>query len=72
MALLLGRLAFFVFWHGILPYKENKFMINLLERIGIVQNESNKSFRPVPAIIMLVLMLTFVGTTLYILISGLD
>ena len=47
-------------------------MLNLLERIGIVQNESNKHFRPVPAIIMLVLMLSFVGTTLYILISSLD
>lgn len=72
MALLFFRLTFFVFWHGIQPYKENRFMINLLERIGIVQNESNKSFRPVPAIIMLLLMLTFVGTTIYILISGLN
>ena len=46
-------------------------MLQLLERIGIVQKESNRNFNLVPAIIMLLLMLSFVGTTLYILISSL-
>lgn len=44
-------------------------MIHLLERMGIVQKESNTKFRTLPAIVMLALMLTFVGTTLYILVS---
>jgi hypothetical protein len=47
-------------------------MIELLERIGVVQKESNRTFQWIPAIIMLVLMLTFVGTTLYILVSSLN
>jgi hypothetical protein len=47
-------------------------MIHLLERIGVVQKETNRSFKMMPAIIMLVLMLTFVGTTLYILISSMN
>lgn len=47
-------------------------MIQLLERIGVVQKKSNRSFQMIPAIIMLVLMLTFVGTTLYILISSMN
>jgi hypothetical protein len=47
-------------------------MINLLERIGIVQRERNKSFQVVPAIIMMLLMATFVGTTVYILISSMQ
>jgi hypothetical protein len=45
-------------------------MIQILERIGIVQKNSNANFRVLPAIVMLVLMLTFVGTTLYILFSS--
>lgn len=47
-------------------------MLQLLERIGLVQRESNQSFQPIPAIIMLILMLTFVGTTFYILISSMN
>lgn len=47
-------------------------MIQILERIGVVQKESNRPFQMIPAIIMIVLMLTFVGTTLYILISSLN
>jgi hypothetical protein len=47
-------------------------MINLLERIGIVQNESNRSFKLIPAIIMLLLMVSFVGTIVYILFSSID
>lgn len=46
-------------------------MINILERLGIVSQETNRSFRTTPAVIMMLLMLTFVGTTFYILISSL-
>ncbi len=60
------------FWHEIAQIRENNFMINLLERIGIVQRESNRSFKMLPAIIMLLLMVTFVGTTLYILFSSMS
>jgi hypothetical protein len=47
-------------------------MIRFLESIGIVQKETNKGFQMLPAIVMMVLMLAFVGTTLYILISSLS
>lgn len=47
-------------------------MIDLLEQIGIVQRKTNRSFKIVPAIIMLLLMVTFVGTTVYILVSSLN
>ncbi|HEY1021374.1 MAG TPA: hypothetical protein VGE06_03635 [Flavisolibacter sp.] len=47
-------------------------MINYLKKIGIVQQESNSQFKPVPAFLIMVLMLTFVGTTLYILINSLS
>ncbi len=47
-------------------------MIQLLERMGVVQKETNRSFKMLPAIIMMLLMLAFVGTTLYILISSLN
>lgn len=47
-------------------------MIKYLQKIGIVQQESNQQFKPVPALLIMVLMLTFVGTTLYILINSLS
>lgn len=46
-------------------------MINILERIGIVRKEHNNGFKPVPAIITLLLVLFFVGTTFYVLINSL-
>jgi hypothetical protein len=46
-------------------------MINLLERIGIVRKEHNNGFKTVPAIITMLLVLFFVGTTFYVLISSL-
>ena len=47
-------------------------MIRFFERIGFVQQEASQGFQLVPAIFMMVLMLTFMGTTLYILISSLS
>ncbi|HEV7331826.1 MAG TPA: hypothetical protein VGN63_12375 [Flavisolibacter sp.] len=47
-------------------------MIKYLQKIGIVQQESNNHFKPIPAFLILVLMLAFVGTTLYILINSLS
>ena len=46
-------------------------MINILERIGIVRKEHNNGFKPVAAIITLLLVLFFVGTTFYVLINSL-
>ena len=47
-------------------------MIEILERIGFVKKENNNNFKMIPAIVILLLMLCFVGTTFYVLISGLD
>ena len=47
-------------------------MIKYLQKIGIMQQESNGPFKPVPALLILLLMLAFVGTTLYILINSLS
>jgi hypothetical protein len=46
-------------------------MLHFLERIGFVRKESNSGFAMGPAVIMMLLMLGFVGTTVYILISSL-
>ena len=54
------------------PIGKTPCMIKYLQKIGIVQQESNSPFKPVPALLIMVLMLTFVGTTLYILINSLS
>lgn len=47
-------------------------MIQFLERIGIVKKETRNGFKMGPAVALMVLMATFVGTTVYILISSLS
>jgi len=47
-------------------------MIHFLESLGIVKKDTNTPFNMASAILMMLLMLTFVGTTLYILISSLS
>ena len=47
-------------------------MIHFLERIGIVKKEGSHYDAKGSAIIMLLLMIAFVGTTFYILISSLE
>lgn len=47
-------------------------MIDFLERIGVVRKENNPTFKLAPALIMMLLMAAFVGTTVYILISSLS
>lgn len=46
-------------------------MLQFLERIGVVKSETN-SFKLIPAVVIMLLMLVFVGTTFYILISSLS
>ena len=59
-------------WHEFETIREKSFMMNFLESIGIVENETDRSFKMAPAIIMMVLMLAFFGTIVYICISSLD
>ena len=47
-------------------------MINFLERMGIVKKEDSHHDKTGPAVIMVLLMAAFVGTTFYILFSSLD
>ena len=47
-------------------------MIHFLESIGVIKNKKNGEFKIAPAIFMMVLMLAFIGTTLYIVISSLQ
>jgi hypothetical protein len=47
-------------------------MQNFLETIGVIKNKNSADFKMFPAILLMVLMLTFVGTTIYILISSLN
>jgi hypothetical protein len=47
-------------------------MLQFFERIGIVKNENSNNFKMVPAIVMMLLLLTFVGATIYILVSSLS
>jgi hypothetical protein len=53
------------------PLTQTTFMINFLEAIGAIKNKT-KEFKIAPAIIMMILMLLFLGTTVYILIASLN
>lgn len=46
-------------------------MIQFLETIGVIKSDRSDDFKIAPAILMMVLMLTFLGTTIYMLISSL-
>lgn len=59
-------------WHRIALYKEKVVMIRLLEEFGIVKDENNDTFKKGPFIVMLVLMLIFIGSSIYVLTSSLS
>jgi hypothetical protein len=46
-------------------------MIQFLETIGVIKNERSEDFKIAPAILIMILMLTFLGTTVYMLVSSL-
>jgi hypothetical protein len=46
-------------------------MQQLLETLGVIKDENRGEFKMFPAILMMVLMLTFVCTAFYMLISNL-
>lgn len=46
-------------------------MQQFLETIGVIKSEKSEEFKIAPAILMLVLMLAFMGTTIYMLVSSL-
>ena len=45
-------------------------MKSILERLGIVKEESNEDFNLGTAIVMIMLFLAFIGTSFYILVSS--
>jgi hypothetical protein len=51
---------------------ETIFMMQFLESIGVVQNETDKSFKMAPAVVMMILMLAFLGSMIYIFAGSLD
>jgi hypothetical protein len=44
----------------------------MLQDIGVLKDENGDGFRPVSAVIMMILMLTFIGAGIYILVSSLS
>lgn len=46
-------------------------MIRILEEFGIVKDEHDDTFKKGPFIVMLILMLIFIGSSIYILTSSL-
>lgn len=47
------------------------YMQQFLETIGVIKSEKTAEFKMAPAILMLILMLAFMGTTVYMLVSSL-
>jgi len=47
-------------------------MQQILERIGVVKNENGDSFSKGSAVVLFLLLLTFIGSTVYILIDSLQ
>ncbi len=47
-------------------------MIHFLETIGVLKDQKNVDFKMIPAVLMMLLMLTFFGAIVYILISSLQ
>jgi hypothetical protein len=45
-------------------------MKSILERMGVLEEESNKEVNLGAAIVMIMLFLAFIGTTFYILVSS--
>ncbi|HEY1112565.1 MAG TPA: hypothetical protein VGE66_03360 [Chitinophagaceae bacterium] len=45
-------------------------MKTILERMGVIREESNDDFNLGAAIVMIMLFLTFIGTSFYILVSS--
>lgn len=51
-------------------YKKHVSMKSILEQLGVVNQESNEDFNWGATIVMILLFLTFIGTSFYILISS--
>lgn len=45
-------------------------MKSILERMGVIREESNEDFNMGAAIVMIMLFLAFIGTSFYILVSS--
>jgi hypothetical protein len=51
-------------------YNKHVSMKSILEQLGVVKEESNEDFNWGATIVMIVLLLTFIGTSFYILVSS--
>lgn len=51
-------------------YMKHVSMKSILEQLGVVNQESNEDFNWGATIVMILLFLTFIGTSFYILISS--
>jgi hypothetical protein len=48
------------------------YMIHILETLGVLKDKKSGDFKMLPAILMMLLILTFMGATVYILVSSLQ
>lgn len=47
-------------------------MLNFLQRVGVLRSKGNADFKIFPAVLMMLLMVMFIGTTVYVLVSSLQ